>query len=72
VIAAAALASLSAASVRAETWPAAERDQLVRVGDVTFAKYKGRKYMGPNRKVVKRGGPPPWAPAHGLRRKRGY
>jgi hypothetical protein len=35
--------------------------------DLSYAKYKGAKG-----KAMKRRGPPRWAPAHGLRRKRGY
>jgi hypothetical protein len=38
--------------------------------NVSYAKNKSVK--GWKAKNVKRGGPPPWAPAHGLRRKRGW
>jgi hypothetical protein len=55
------------AAVRVETQSSAAGDELVRAADVSFAKYKGPKW-----KAVKRRGPPPWAPAHGVRRKRGY
>jgi hypothetical protein len=33
---------------------------------------KGGKGWKHGKKVKWRGGPPPWAPAHGLRRKRGW
>jgi hypothetical protein len=41
--------------------------QAVQDTELTYAKWKGWKG-----KKVKYGGPPPWAPAHGYRRKRGW
>ena len=67
VIAAVAFTLPCSIAVRAETQPSAGSVQFVRAGDISFVKYKGPKW-----KVMKRPGPPPWAPAHGLRRKRGY
>jgi hypothetical protein len=65
-----ALAAMSTSSptARAATLP---RDGIVQsipaATQLAHTKYKAWKV-----KKVKRGGPPPWAPAHGLRRKRGW
>ena len=40
--------------------------------DTAYAKWKGGKGWKGGKKAKWRGGPPPWAPAHGLRRKRGW
>ena len=40
--------------------------------DLAYAKWKGGKGWKGGKKAKWRRGPPPWAPAHGLRRKRGW
>jgi hypothetical protein len=63
-----ALAIVAAPTARATTLPLDGIAQFIPAGaQLAYAKYKGWKV-----KKVKRRGPPPWAPAHGRRWKRGW
>jgi hypothetical protein len=60
------LAIMAAPTARAAALPLDGTAQSISAGaQLVYAKYKGWKV-----KKVRRRGPPPWAPAHGLRWKR--
>ena len=63
-----ATAAITTSSARAQT-PSLHEGIAITISDtrLVYAKFKGWKG-----KAMKRRGPPRWAPAHGLRRKRGW
>lgn len=80
VLAAAALLTLGAPALQAASSPLPGAVQSLSDDAVAYAKKGGWKggWKGFKRghayghRKFRRRGPPPWAPAHGLRRKRGY
>jgi hypothetical protein len=68
-----AIALLAAAAPAVRAAPAGLDGLVQSLADdeVAYAKRGGKGWKG-GKKAKWRGGPPPWAPAHGLRRKRGW
>ncbi|HEX8164614.1 MAG TPA: hypothetical protein VF601_02370 [Beijerinckiaceae bacterium] len=62
---------VAAPAVRAAPVSADSLVQALPDAALAYAKKGGKGWKG-GKKAKWRGGPPPWAPAHGLRRKRGW
>jgi hypothetical protein len=70
-VAVTAFVALAPAAHAAPVAPAGLVQSLADEG-LAYAKWKGGKGWKGGKKAKWRRGPPPWAPAHGLRRKRGW